>query len=68
MGRSADWGGRGGEKAAENWFCSPDLGFHRAQKEGHANDQDGSLCLAAPLAPGPIRHRPNQRSCRWQKK
>jgi hypothetical protein len=57
MGRSADWGGRGGEEAAD-WglVLFHDLGFHRAQKEGHLNDGGGSLCLSAPLAPGPIRH------------
>jgi hypothetical protein len=69
-GGAPPWGGQPiGEEVEERrrmiggLVLFPDLGFHRVRKEGDANDQCGSLCLLAPFALGPIRHRPNQRSC-----
>jgi hypothetical protein len=68
MGKPKGGAAMGGlERRGGGWLIGgvvliPDLGFH--QKKGHANEQGGSVCLSALLAPGPIRHPPNQRTPR----
>jgi hypothetical protein len=62
VGRKRMWGlGRGGR------FCSLIYVFTAYDKKSYVHKQDGSLCLLVPLVSGPIQHRPNRRSGRWQK-
>jgi hypothetical protein len=60
MGRADEWGGRGGRDWGEA------VGFVRRSRFSPYTKREATRKsgMAAPLAPGPISHRPSQKSCR----